>query len=113
MNALPQLTDATFDEFVGAADGAVVVDFWAEWCGPCKMLHGVLVDLAEELGDRVTFVGVDSDECLVLSRRFEVLSVPTLLVFVDGQLVKRLVGARPKAALREALDDVLPPVAAV
>jgi thioredoxin 1 len=105
--SLVQLSDETFDEFVGAATTPVVVDFWAEWCGPCKMLDSVLEELAGEYGDTVAFAGVDSDVNLRTTSRFDVMSVPTLLVFRDGTLVKRLVGARPKRALREALGEHL------
>jgi thioredoxin 1 len=106
---LPSLTSATFDETVGASDGAVVVDFWAEWCGPCKMLTPVLEDIASEHPE-ITFFAVDSDANPELSVRFDVMSVPTVLVFRDGRMVKRLVGARGKAAMREALAEVLEPV---
>jgi thioredoxin 1 len=106
---LQPLTSATFDEFVGASSAPVVVDFWAEWCGPCKMLSPVLEDLAAEHPE-ITFAAVDSDAYPDLSVRYDVMSVPTVLVFRDGQLAKRLVGARGKAAMREALAEVLEPV---
>jgi thioredoxin 1 len=105
-NHLPAVTTATFDEMLGAASGTVVVDFWAEWCGPCKMLSPVLESLAEEY-DGVTFVAVDSDANPELTVRYDVMSIPTLLVFRDGQPVKRLVGARPKAALLEELGELV------
>ena len=105
-NHLPAVTTATFDEVVGAATQPVVVDFWAEWCGPCKMLSPVLESLAKEY-DGITFVAVDSDANPELSVRFDVMSVPTLLVFRDGQLAKRLVGARPRAALLEELGELV------
>jgi thioredoxin 1 len=101
------LTDDTFDETIHAATTPVVVDFWASWCGPCKMLEPVLEDLAEELAGSVVFAKLNVDEELETCRRLDVMSMPTLIVFRDGEPVKRLVGARPKAALREALSEFL------
>jgi thioredoxin 1 len=105
------LTDDTFDETVRAATTPVVVDFWASWCGPCKMLDPVIEELAEEHAGHVLFAKLNVDEELETTRRLDVMSMPTLIVFRDGEPVKRLVGARPKAALREALAEFMEPVA--
>ena len=102
------LTDDTFDEVIGAATTTVVVDFWAAWCGPCKMLSPVLEALAEEQAGTVSFASVNVDEQPLTTRRFDVMSMPTLVVFRAGEPVKRLVGARGEAALREALAEVVP-----
>jgi len=100
------LTDATFDEQIGAATGAVVVDFWAEWCGPCKMIAPILDEIAAE-NTGVTIAKLNIDENLDVTRRFDVMSIPTLIVFKDGQAVKRLVGAKPKGALVQELAEFL------
>jgi thioredoxin 1 len=104
------LTDGTFDETIRAATTPVVVDFWATWCGPCKMLEPVIEELAEEQAGLVLFAKLNVDEELETTRRLDVMSMPTLIVFRDGEPVKRLVGARPKAALREALAEFMEPV---
>ena len=104
------LTDDSFDETIRAASAPVVVDFWADWCGPCKMMEPVLAELAEEQADSLVFAKLNVDEELETTRRLDVMSMPTLIVFRDGEPVKRLVGARPKAALREALAEFLEPV---
>ena len=106
--ALPTLTAATFDEEIGASTVPVVVDVWAEWCPPCKALAPVLEGLAAELAGRVRFAGVDGDAEPELAARFSVLSFPTLLVFDEGRLVHRLVGARGRGHLLEELARVLP-----
>ncbi|MEI6701482.1 MAG: thioredoxin [Actinomycetota bacterium] len=100
------LTDDTFDEQIGAASGAVIVDFWAEWCGPCKMIAPILDEIAAEHAG-ITVAKLNIDENLDVTRRFDVMSIPTLIVFKDGQAVKRLVGAKPKGALVQELAEYL------
>jgi thioredoxin len=99
------LTDDTFDEHIGSAPTPVVVDFWAAWCGPCKMMEPALEALAEEGVGRVGFAKLNVDEAPAITQRMDVMSMPTLIVFRDGQPVKRLVGARGQASLREALEE--------
>jgi thioredoxin 1 len=101
------LTDGTFHETISAATTPVVVDFWAAWCGPCTMLEPVLEELAEEQAGTMAFAKLNVDEEPQTTRRLDVMSMPTLIVFQGGQPVKRLVGARGKAALREALEEFL------
>ena len=101
------VTDATFAELVLAADRPVVVDFWAEWCPPCKAISRSLVELAEEFGSRMTVATVDVDANPETTRAYGVLAMPTLLVFKGGEVVGSLVGARPKAHLRHALEEHL------
>ena len=102
------LTDATFDEQIGAATAPVVVDFWAEWCGPCKMIAPILGEIATEQQGKVTIAKLNVDENPDLAMRFNVMSIPTLLVFDKGQVAKRLVGAKGKAALLQELQEFLP-----
>ena len=101
--AIPPLTESSFDELVASSARPVVVDFWAPWCGPCAPLADALATVAGELTGRIDVGSVNSDVELDLARRYGVMSVPTVLVFVDGQLVDRLVGSRGPGRLREEL----------
>ena len=101
------LTDATFDETVGAADTPVLVDFWAEWCGPCKMIAPILDDIAKEHEGRIQIAKLNVDDNPNIARRYEVMSIPTLLVLADGQVKKRLIGAKGKPQLLEELAEFI------
>ena len=97
------LTDATFDENVKGSDVPVLVDFWAEWCGPCKMITPVLEEIADEQAGKVRIAKLNIDDNLDVTRRFDVMSIPTLILFKDGEPQARLVGAKPKGALLQEL----------
>jgi thioredoxin 1 len=101
------LTDQTFDEQIKSADKAVLVDFWAEWCGPCKMIAPMLEEIAVEQADKLTVAKLNVDDNPQIALRFEVMSIPTIIVFKDGEPVSRLVGARPKSRLLSDLAGVL------
>ena len=101
------LTDATFDENVKGSDVPILVDFWAEWCGPCKMITPVLEEIAEEQAGKVRIAKLNIDDNLDVTRRFDVMSIPTLILFKDGEPAARLIGAKPKAALLEEISAYL------
>jgi thioredoxin 1 len=107
MAAIVNLSTATFDETVAGGDKPVVVDFWAEWCGPCKAIAPILHELADEVGDQVTIAKVNVDDSPELAMRYNVMSIPTLLVFNRGEVHKRLVGAKGKSQLLQELDEFL------
>jgi thioredoxin 1 len=98
-----ELTDATFDEEMTVAPHPAVVEFWAPWCAPCRAMAPMLDALADDCSDRLRVFKVNADEHPDLARRYDVVSVPTFLVFVDGELRRQMVGARSR---RQLLDDV-------
>ena len=99
------LNENNFDNTV--ANGLVLVDFWATWCGPCKMLAPTIDAIATEYKDRVVVGKVDVDENEAIARRFGIMSIPTLFLFKDGEVVEKLVGYRLKAQIAEVLDKYL------
>ena len=101
------LTEATFAEEVQGADVPVIVDFWAEWCGPCKMIAPVLEEIATEQTGKLKVGKLNVDDNPEVAREFQVMSIPTLIIFQDGQPKKRLVGAKGKGQLLEELAEFL------
>ncbi len=99
------LSDATFDEEINGSEKPVLVDFWAEWCGPCKMIGPVLEELATEQGEKIAIGKLNVDDNPNTAMRFNVMSIPTLLVFKGGEPVKRLVGAKGKGQLLQDLAE--------
>ena len=99
------VTDDTFDQDVLKSGKTVVVDFWATWCGPCKMVAPVLDEIAGENSEKITVAKLDIDQNPSTARDYQVMSIPTMIVFQDGKPVKQIVGAKPKAAL---LNDLAP-----
>ena len=101
MGAVSATTDATFDTDVIKAEAPVVVDFWAPWCGPCRMIAPALDAISAEMGDKVKIVKVNVDENPKIASNYGIMSIPTLMIFKGGQLVDRKTGASPQAALKQ------------
>jgi len=107
MGATKTTTDASFTADVLQSDKPVLVDFWAEWCGPCKMVAPVLEEIASENGEKLSVVKLNIDENPSTARDYSIMSIPTMAVFSGGKIVKQIVGAKPKAAILKDLESFL------
>jgi thioredoxin 1 len=107
MTKAAAVTDATFDQEVLQSSTPVLVDFWAEWCGPCKMISPVLEEIAEEHKGKVTIAKLNVDENPEIAMRYGVMSIPTLALFIGGVEKKRLIGAMPKRNVLSELSEFL------
>ena len=101
------VTDQTFDTEVLMSDKPVVVDFWAEWCGPCRMVSPILEEISNEHGDKISVVKLNVDENPQIAASYRITSIPTLNVYSGGQVVKQIIGAKPKKAILADLADYL------
>lgn len=107
MADLPDVTDATFEADVMQNELPVLVDFWAPWCGPCRMVTPIVEELGEEYAGRVGFYKMNTDENAAIPTQYGIRSIPSLLIFRDGELKGTIVGFRPKSDLRKRLDEAL------
>jgi thioredoxin 1 len=107
MGATRAVTDETFEAEVLKSTKPVIVDYWAEWCGPCRQVSPVLEEIAKEHADKIDVVKLNIDENPAISQRYKIMAIPTMSVFKDGEVVKQIVGAKPKAALLRELADYI------
>lgn len=107
MSNTSPVTAATFEEVVLKSTTPVLVDFWAEWCGPCKAVGPILDEIANEYGAKLKVVKLNTDEESAIAMKYGITSIPTLNVYVNGEIVKSIIGAKPKPALLKELADYL------
>ena len=105
MSSVSHLTETTFHEEIGASDVPVVVDFWAEWCGPCKMIAPALEEIAGSMNGKVKIVKLNVDENPATAAKYGIMSIPTLMLFKNGELASRQVGAAPKQKLEAWINS--------
>jgi len=107
VGATKVVTDASFETDVLQNDKPVIVDYWAEWCGPCRMVAPVLEEIAKEYGDKIEVVKLNIDDNPDVAQRYGIMAIPTMNVFSGGQVVKQIVGAKPKSALLRELAEFI------
>ena len=105
--AVGKVSDANFEAEVLKATGPVVVDFWAEWCGPCRMIAPVLEEIAGAMGDKVKIVKLNVDESPTIAQKYGIMSIPTLMIFKNGEMAARQIGGGPKQKLEQWINTAV------
>ena len=105
MSSPVNVTEQTFSEEVLASEEPVVVDFWAEWCGPCKMIAPIVEELAQEYDGKIKFAKIDVDSNPILASNYGIRGIPNLTIFEKGEVVGQLIGVQPKATIKKRLDE--------
>jgi thioredoxin 1 len=104
MDSVEHINDSDFDAKVLKQTGLVLVDFWAAWCGPCKMIAPILEQIADEMKDTVKVVKMNVDDNQQIASKYRIMSIPTLILFKDGKLIEQLVGVRPKEQIKKLIE---------
>jgi thioredoxin 1 len=107
VGAIKNVTEASFEADVLKSDKPVLVDFWAEWCGPCRQVAPILEEIAGEQGEKLTIVKLNVDENQAIAQQYGVLQIPTMNVYKNGEVVKQIIGAKPKAMLLRELEGII------
>ncbi|GAT69140.1 thioredoxin [Planomonospora sp. ID91781] len=107
MGAIKNVTEASFEADVLKSDKPVLVDFWAEWCGPCRQVAPILEEIAGEQAEKLTIVKLNVDENQAIAQQYGVLQIPTMNVYKNGEVVKQIIGAKPKAMLLRELEGII------
>ncbi len=102
-----EANEKNFDELVDDMEKLVIVDFWAEWCGPCRMLSPIMDQIADEMSDKIKVCKLNIDTETEVARRFGIMSIPTVLIFKEGKLIDKFVGAHPKKSIEEKINSIL------
>lgn len=106
-NAVPSVTGATWQSLVLKADGPVLVEFWAPWCGPCRMIHPVIGEVSKQYAGRLKCLKLNTDDCPSIATQYGIRSIPTIMIFVDGEKKDTVIGAVPKTTLTASIEKFL------